>query len=382
MSSQGFVNAKLRSHIDKDGKLELDFEQCAVPSLADDEVLVEIEAAPINPSDMGAIFGVSSVRDLDASGEGLDRRVVVQMPTAALPRIGGRIGLDIFPGLEGCGLVVEAGASAGARALLGRRVSTIGSGMFARYSAVKAVDCLALPEGVTGIEGASAFVNPLTALGMIETAKADGHDAMVFTAAASNLGRMVRRLCDQNGIAFVAVVRGRDQVEMLRSDGVAHVCDLKSPDFSEQLVAALSATGATLAYDAIAGGEIVNEILRCMEVVAANQMDGFNRYGSSKHKQVYIYGMLDTSPTSLKRDFGFAYGIGGWLLFNFLARISPELRQDLKQKVVDGLKTTFATEYGRAIPLEDILDPDVIKAYLSRETGGKYLVMPKGPAQF
>ncbi|KKW91639.1 alcohol dehydrogenase catalytic domain-containing protein [Sphingobium chungbukense] len=381
MSSQRPVNAQLRSHIDKDGKLTVDIEQSAVPALADDEVLVEIEAAPINPSDMGAIFGVSSISTFDAMGEGLDRRIVAQMPPAALNRFAGRLGQNIYPGLEGCGVVVDAGNSTGAKALSGRRVSVTGSGMFAKYRAVRVEDCLPLPDDVTAVQAASAFVNPLTALGMIETAKADGHKAMLFTAAASSLGRMVRRLCDREGIAFIGVVRGDSQVEMLRADGVVHICDLKSPDFSEQLIAALSATGATLAFDAIAGGEIVNEILRCMEMVAVSEMAAFNRYGSSKQKQLYIYGLLDTAPTVLKRDFGFAFGINGWLLFHFLGRISPELRKELNQKVIDGLKTTFETEYGAAISLEDMLKPENIRAYLSRGTGGKYLVMPKGPTR-
>jgi NADPH:quinone reductase len=298
-----------------------------------------------------------------------------------LPFLSGRFGLDLPTGLEGCGTVVETGSSPEAKALAGSRVSTSGPGMYATHRVAKTQDCTALPPDVSPTEGASAFINPLTALGMIDTAKTGRHSALVFTAAASNLGRMVHRLCEEDGIGFVGVVRGGAQVAQLRAAGVRHACDLTSPDFSNQLIDAIAATGATAAFDGIGGGGIVNELLRCMEVVASREMKIYSRYGSSKPKHVYIYGGLDLSPMILKRDFGFSYGVSGWLLFNYLDTLSQEQRKELSSRVADNLKTTFATDYAATISLEDVLSPECIAAYMGRSTGGKYLVAPKGSLQ-
>jgi NADPH:quinone reductase-like Zn-dependent oxidoreductase len=370
--------AQLRSCITSDGRLELHFARGETQALGEDEVLVEIEAAPINPSDMGLLFGVSSMPDLQFSGEGLDRRATAQLAETVVPYFSGRFGLDLPTGLEGCGIVVETGSSPEAKALAGCRVSTSGSGMFATHCVVKAEECLPLPADISSAEGASAFINPLTALGMVETAKAAHHSAMIFTAAASNLGRMVHRVCEDEGIGFIGVVRGVAHVEQLRAAGVRYACDLTSPDFSEQLIEAITANGATVAFDGIGGGGIVNELLRCMEVVASREMKVYSRYGSTKPKHVYIYGGLDPSPVILKRDFGFSFGISGWLLFNWLDTISWEQRKSLLSKVAAKLQTTFATDYAVTISLEDVLRPESITAYMGRSTGGKYLVAPNG----
>lgn len=378
MTSGTRSKAQLRSRITSNGLLELHFVRLETPALCDDEVLVEIEAAPINPSDMGLLFGITSTPDLQFSGAGLDRRVTAQLPEAALPFLSGRFGLDLPTGLEGCGVVVETGASPEAMALAGCRVSTSGPGMYATHCVAKVKDCTSLPIDVSPAQGASAFINPLTALGMVDTAKAARHPALVFTAAASNLGRMVHRLCEEEGIGFIGVVRGAAQVEQLRAAGVRYACDLMSPDFSDQLIEAIAATGATAAFDGIGGGGIVNELLRCMEVVASREMKVYSRYGSSKPKHVYIYGGLDLSPMTLKRDFGLSYGISGWLLFHYLDILSQEQRKALSLRVVAGLQTTFATDYAATISLEDVLSPECITAYMGRSTGGKYLVAPNG----
>jgi NADPH2:quinone reductase len=374
-------NKQLISLVKQDGQIEVWFEEQQTPELAPDEVLIEVEATPINPSDMPVIFGVTDVSDFTVTGDGFDRRYSAPLPPAAIAALAGRTGTAVLTGMEGCGTVVNAGASPEAQALVGQRVSTIGPGMYAHYLVAKAQTCLPLPAHITPVQGASSYINPLTALGMVETAKREDHKAIIFTAAASNLGGMVHRLCQKDGLGFIGVVRSDEQVAQLRADGVEHVCNLSSPDFREDLIKAVSATGATLAYDAVAGGTLVNELLFCMEQVAQTRMSGFSRYGSSESKQVYIYGGLDTSPTILNRNFGFSYGIGGWLLFHFLKKCTAAERQALNQQVVDGLTTTFATQYSTAIPLEDILRPDVINAYMKRGTGQKYLVMPKGPAQ-
>ena len=369
------TNAQLRSLITEDGRLELHFARAETPALADDEVLVEIEAAPINPSDMGLMFGVASKPELQVTGAGLDRRATAQLPAAALPSLSGRFGLDLETGLEGCGTVVETGSSPEARALAGRRVSASGPGMFATHRVARAEDCTPLPDGTPPARGASAFINPMTALGMVETAKAERHPALVFTAAASSLGRMVHRVCQEDGVGFVGVVRGAEQVEQLRAAGVRHACDLTSADFSDRLIDAITATGATLAYDGIAGGEIVNEILRCMEAVASREMKAYSRYGSSKRKQVYVYGNLDPSPTVLKRNFGLSYGIGGWLLFNYLESITRDQRKALASRVAGNLDGTFATEYASTISLTEMIDPDRVADYMGRTTGKKSLVV-------
>jgi NADPH2:quinone reductase len=279
-------------------------------------------------------------------------------------------------GNEGAGTVVQAGASPGAQALLGRVVAVIGGAMYSEYRCVKAADCLVLPQGATAVEGASCFVNPLTALGMVETMRLEGHKALVHTAAASNLGQMLNRICLKDGVGLVNVVRSPAQAALLKSQGAVHVCDSSAPDFREALTEALVATGATIAFDAIGGGRLAGQILGCMETAINRSAAEYSRYGSSTHKQVYLYGSLDRSATVVERNFGMAWSMGGWLLFPFLKRVGPEAAQRLRERVAVELKTTFASKYTREVSLAEALTLEAIAAYGKRATGEKYLILP------
>jgi hypothetical protein len=235
---------------------------------------------------------------------------------------------------------------------------------------------MVLPPGTSAAEGASCFVNPMTALGMVETMQREGHKALVHTAAASNLGQMLNRLCIEDGIGLVNVVRSEAQERILRDQGARYVCDSSAPTFLADLTDAIAATGATLAFDAIGGGPLAGQILGCMEVAINRKAAGYQRYGSTTHKQVYIYGMLDVGPTTLKRNFGAVWGVGGWLLMPFLQKVGPEVTRRLQARVANGLKTTFASHYTQVVSLAGALSLDAIAAYARRSTGEKFLINP------
>ena len=364
---------QLQSLISKDGTLHLSLADVAVPTPGANEVLVRIEAAPINPSDIGLIFGAADMTTAKTS----NGAVTATVPAAAMPGMAGRMDQAMPPGNEGAGTVVAAGASPEAQALMGKLVAVLGgAGMYAQYRCVHVSQCLPLPAGATAEDGASSFVNPLTALGMTETMRKEGHKALVHTAAASNLGQMLNRICLADGIDLVNIVRKPEQVALLKGLGAKHVVDSSAPTFLDDLTDAIVATGATLAFDATGGGKLAGQVLGCMEAAIARSATTYSRYGSSTHKQVYLYGGLDTSPTTFVRNFGMAWGMGGWLVFPFLATVGAERSQALKQRVADELKTTFASAYQRRISLVEMLDLDVIRGYNERATGAKYLVEP------
>jgi hypothetical protein len=248
--------------------------------------------------------------------------------------------------------------------------------MYAQYRTLKASDCLLLPAGTTPAEGASCFVNPLTSLGMVETMRREGHKALVHTAAASNLGQMLNRICIKDGIDLVNIVRNAEQVKLLRGIGAKHVIDSSTPEFMEELTAALIATGATLAFDATGGGKLQGQILTAMEVAAVKTMKVYSRYGSTTFKQLYVYGRLETKPIEFSPTFGMAWGMGGWLLFPFLQKIGAADAQRLRTRVVAELKTTFASHYTKVISLQEVLQLDAIAVYNKRATGEKFLINP------
>jgi NADPH2:quinone reductase len=367
---------QMRSTIRSDATLVLSLEEAPVPEPGPDQVLVRIEASPINPSDMGLLFGPADMSTARVRGPA-DRPVVTaDVPEKLMKSVAGRVDQALPVGNEGAGVVVKAGSSEAARALLGRAVALFGGSMYAQYRCAPAELCLPLPEGTTPAEGASCFVNPLTVLGMVETMKLEGHKALAHTAAASNLGQMLVKLCNADRIPLVNVVRRPAQVDLLKSLGAKHVCSSSEPSFREDLVGALVETGATLAFDATGGGDLANQLLTCMELAASRSASGFSRYGSSTHKQVYIYGGLDRSPTILNRTYGMAWGVGGWLLPLFLQKIGPEAGQRLRGRVVGELKTTFASHYTKELSLAEALRPDSIAAYSRQATGEKYLIRP------
>jgi NADPH:quinone reductase len=367
---------QLRSLVTDDGTLELSLADVDVPVPRDDQVLVRVEAAPINPSDLGLLFAAADMSSATASGTS-DRPVVTAPISAAvMASLTARIGESMPVGNEGAGIVVAAGDSADAQALLGATVAILGGAMYSEYRCVHVSQCLRLPDGTTPAEGASCFVNPLTSLGMVGTMRMEGHTALVHTAAASNLGQMLNRLCIADGIDLVNIVRKPEQEATLRSQGATYVCDSSSATFLDDLTDALVATGATIAFDAIGGGKLAGQILGCMERAANASAAEYSRYGSSTHKQVYIYGGLDRGPTELSRNFGMAWGLGGWLLTPYLGKVGGEEVERMRQRVASEITTTFASAYTREVSLAEALTLDAIAVYGKQATGEKYLVTP------
>ncbi len=369
---------RLISTVRRDAKLELSLASFDVPEPGPDQVLIRVEASPINPSDMGLLFGFADMRTAAMSGSA-DRPVVTaDIPERFMPAMAARLDQAMSVGNEGAGSVVKAGSSAAAQALLGRTVACVGGGMYAQYRCMPVAFCLLLPEGTSPREGASCFVNPLTALGMVETMKAEGHKALVHTAAASNLGQMLNKLCNADGVPLVNIVRKSEQVEILKRLGAKFICNSSEPTFQADLVDALVSTGATLAFDATGGGKLAGQILSAMEIAANKSAKEFSRYGSTTHKQVYIYGGLDRSPTQLDRSFGMAWGIGGWLLTPFLQKLGAATGQKLRERVASEIKTTFASHYTKVVSLAEALQPESLAAYGQQATGEKYLINPNG----
>jgi NADPH:quinone reductase-like Zn-dependent oxidoreductase len=377
MTSLPTTGLQIRSTVTAEGTLHLSLIEVSVAAPGDNEVLIRVEAAPINPSDLGLLLAgadVSSATVLDGTGQ---LEVLASIDPATLRSLSGRLGLSMTVGNEGAGTVIAAGASPQAQALLGQTVAVAGGAMYSQYRAVDALLCLALPTGTPARAAASSFVNPLTALGMVETMRREGHVALVHTAAASNLGQMLVRLCQEEGLPLVNIVRTPAQASILRELGATYVCDSSHANFMSDLIAALSATSATLAFDATGGGTLASQILTAMEVSSSANATTYSRYGSTTHKQVYIYGGLDRSTTVLTRSFGFAWGLGGWLLTPFLAGLGAEGTARLRQRVADSIYTTFASSYTREISLSQVLDPDVMAAYARQATGEKFLVTPQ-----
>jgi hypothetical protein len=302
--------------------------------------------------------------------------ITAQVPEAGMRAMAGRLDESMPVGNEGAGVVIATGFSDAAKALMGRTVAMIGGAMYAQYRTLKVAECMPLPAGTTPAEGASCFVNPLTALGMTETMRREGHKALVHTAAASNLGQMLNKICIKDGIALVNIVRSKEQAEILRNIGAKYIVDSTSPTFMEDLTQALVETGATIAFDAIGGGRLAGQILTGMEIAANKTAKVYSRYGSNVYKQVYIYGGLDTRPTELVRSFGMTWGVGGWLLFPFLMKIGQADGAKLRQRVIDELKTTFASHYTKVVSLQEALDLQNIAVYAKRSTGEKFLINP------
>lgn len=368
---------ELRSLVTSQGTLELALHDVPVPTPAADEVLVRVEASPINPSDLGVLVPGADMTTATVAGTPERPVVTASLGAGALAGLSARVGKPLPVGNEGAGTVVAAGSSSAAQALLGKTVGLAGGAMYAQYRVADAAACLVLPEGATAKDGASSFVNPLTALGMVETMRREGHSGLVHTAAASNLGQMLVKLCITDGVPLVNIVRKPDQAELLRSIGAVHVCNSASPSFRADLTEALKATSATIAFDATGGGTLASQILSGMEEAANSTAVEYSRYGSTVHKQVYIYGRLDTDPTILALNFGMAWGVGGWLLTPFLQSVGAEGLGRLRARVAAELTTTFASTYTREVSLAGMLAPDAFNSYVKRATGEKFLVTPQ-----
>jgi NADPH:quinone reductase-like Zn-dependent oxidoreductase len=367
---------QLRSLVKANGMLELSLVSVETSAPGPDEITIRVESAPINPSDLGLLVGAADMSTAQATGSGDATVITATVPERFMRAMAGRVDQSMPVGNEGAGTVIAAGSSDAAQALMGRVVACVGGAMYSQYRTLRAADVLVLPEGTSAAEGASCFVNPLTALGMVETMRREGHSALVHTAAASNLGQMLNRICIKDGIALVNIVRSPAQAELLRGIGATYICDSSAPTFMADLTKALAETGATIAFDAIGGGKLAGQILTCMEAAINQSATEYSRYGSTTHKQVYIYGGLDMAPTEINRSFGMIWGVGGWLLFPFLQKIGREDAQKLRERVVAELKTTFASHYTDVISLSEALDLDVLARYNKRATGEKYLINP------
>jgi NADPH2:quinone reductase len=377
MSEPTRSGLQLRSLVRANGQLELSLVSVPVPDPLPDEVLVRIEASPLNPSDQGLLFGGADMGTATYSGTAAHPVVTAAIPPERMRSVAGRVDQSMPIGNEGAGVVVAVGASDEARALLGKTVAVYGGAMYSQYRSIKVEQCLVLPEGTTPAEGASCFINPLTALAMVETMRREGHTALVHTAAASNLGQMLNKICLADGVGLVNIVRSQAQENALRDLGAVHVCDSASPAFMQELTAAIIKTDATLAFDAIGGGPLAGQILTCMEVAANRNATAYSRYGSTTHKQVYVYGRLDMRPIELDGSFGMAWGVGGWLVWPALQKIGTAATQALRERVVAELKTTFASRYAESVSLAEALQPGAIAAYSRRATGEKYLITPQ-----
>jgi len=365
---------ELRSTVTDDGLVTLAVRETDVRAPGDDEVVVKVEAAPINPSDLGMLFAGADLRTATAV-DGDTPAASASLSPAVLAAQAGRLGKPMPAGNEGGGTVIAAGASDAAQGLLGKVVGFFSGNAYAQYRTVNAAACLPMADGIEPAAAAAAFVNPLTALGMVETMRSEGHTALVHTVGASNLGLMLNRICIDDGVALVNLVRRPEHVEQLHQAGATHVVDTSADSFIADLTDALRATGATIAFDAIGGGDTASILLSCMEKVATEGNE-FNRYGSSTHKQVYIYGGLDRGPTMLRRDFGTSWSVGGWLLTPFLMQLGQEGTDRLRHRVADEITTTFASTYGIRLSLTDVVDPAQIRRYGRMATGDKALVTP------
>ena len=370
---------EIRSTVTGDGNVEISIAKVDIPTPADDEVLIEIYAAPINPSDLALLttFG-GDVSNIKVSGSGDNTVASMSVHPAVMRSMKSRVGQSMPVGNEGAGVVVDAGINA--KSLIGKTVGLAGGAMYSQYKCAPAVNCLVMDDGIAPSEAASSFVNPMTALSFVETMKMENHSAIVHTAAASNLGQMLVKVCKSENIPLVNIVRKEEQVDILKNIGAKYICNTNESDFMESLVGALTETGATLGFDATGGGnngELAGQILAAMEVAANNASGEYSRYGSETYKQVYIYGGLDPSPTILKRSYGMSWGLGGWLLTPMLGKIGMEKFQEMRARISKEIKTTFASEFSQEISFEEMLQPEIINSYVKQKTGSKFLVNPQ-----
>ena len=367
---------QLQSLINKEGELVLSLASVPVDAPTPDQVLVRVAAAPINPSDLGLLVGPADMSTAVATGTAERPVITAKVPEQFMPAMAGRLGESMPVGNEGGGVVIAAGSSEAAQAMLGKTVGILGGASYSQYRTLHVSQCLVLSEGTTPREGAACFVNPLTALAMVETMRLENHKALVHTAAASNLGQMLQKICIKDGVDLVNIVRKQEQVDILKGLGAKYVCNSSEPTFMEDLTDALVATGATIAFDATGGGKLAGQILTCMEIAANKTAKEYSRYGSDVFKQVYIYGGLDRSATTLNRNFGLSWSISGFLLTPFLAKLGSEGTKRLRQRVVDEITTTFASHYTKEVSLAEALTLDALRVYGKQATGEKYLINP------
>ncbi|MBB1433878.1 zinc-binding dehydrogenase [Pseudoalteromonas sp. SG43-6] len=370
-------NIQLTSTISEDNKLTLALKNIDMPQPGADEVVIRIEAAPLNPSDLGVLFSAADMSSAKQTGTEQNPVITADVPAQFMPSLKTRVGKATPVGNEGAGTVVAAGSSPAAQALMGKTVAVIGGGTYRKFICANVQSCLELKEGTTAKEGASAFVNPLTALAMVETMRAEGHKAIIHAAAASNLGQILNRICIADGVDLINIVRKPEQEKLLRDMGAKYVVNSSNDTFLADLTAAIIETGATIAFDPIGGGQLTSDILNCMEVAATRDITEYSVYGSDTFKQVYIYGALNRGPITLNRNFGFAWGVNGFLLFNALGKLGTNTVIAMRKRIADEITTTFASNYTHEVSLPEALQLQSIEAYSKHATGEKYLIKPQ-----
>ncbi|MFQ3190941.1 MAG: NADPH2:quinone reductase [Paraglaciecola sp.] len=371
------TNIQLISTISEDNKLTLALQYIEIPQPGANEVVIRIEAAPLNPSDIAVMLSAADMSTATQSGTEQNPIITADVPARFMPAFKTRVGKATPVGNEGAGTVVATGSSPAAQALMGKTVAVIGGGTYRQYISANVQSCLELKQGTTAKQGASSFVNPLTALAMVETMRAEGHKAIIHAAAASSLGQMLNRICIADGIDLINIVRKAEQETLLRDMGAKYVVNSSSDTFLAQLTAAIIETGATIAFDPIGGGQLTSDILNCMEVAAARDIKEYSVYGSDTFKQVYIYGGLNRGPITLNRNFGFAWGVNGFLLFNALGKLGTKTVMAMRKRVADEITTTFASHYTNEVSLAEVLHLQSIAAYSKQATGEKYLITPQ-----
>ena len=376
MSTLPEKGLQIRTLIKPEGELELSLAEVEIPTPGPTDIIIKVEATPINPSDLGLLVGAGDISTAVQSGTAERPVITAKVPEAGMRAMKARIGQSLPVGNEGAGTVVAAGESEAAQALLGKRVTGLGGEFYAEYRMLNVGQVMELPDGITAEQGASCYVNPLTALSFVETMRNMGHESLVHTAAASNLGQMLNKICLKDGVPLVNIVRKEEQAEILRGIGAKHIVNSSSPTFMEDLIAALMETGATLGFDAIGGGPLAGQLLIAMEAAASRKMKEYSRYGSGQETQVFIYGRLDMSPTLVPPGVGFAWNLSGYLLTPFLQKAGKEVRARMYKRVIDELTTTFASHYTKRISLAEALNLDTLKAYDAKATGEKYLITP------
>lgn len=375
MTAYPTTGRRLISEVRPDGDIELRIQQAPVPALQAGEVLVRVEAAPIHPSDLGMLLMAGDVTRAEAIGEGGDTRLRLPVPDAARAMMAARAGFAMTVGNEGAGVVVAAGDTAG-EALIGRNVAAFAGGMYADYRVLARDDVMPLPDGATPREGAAVSVNPLTALAMVEVMRQKGAKALVHTAAASSLGQILQRICANDGIPLVNIVRRPEQAALLRGLGATHVLDSSSDQFVAGMVEAFATVNATIAFDAVGGGALAGMILTAMEAAQKRTTPTTSPYGSPIPKQVYVYGRLDPSPTTVPPTVGMAWSVGGFLLPHFLETAGKAVHQRLTDRVMRELTTTFAIAYTQDVGLAGLLDPQILARATAKSTNEKLLVLP------
>lgn len=366
---------RLTSTVRSDAVLELSLSDIEITPCADDEVLIEVEAAPLNPSDQAVMFAFADLSTAKQTGTDEAPVIEANITRQAMPMLKARVGKAMPIGNEGSGRVIAAGAKA--QQLLGKRVATMAGGMYATHRKAKVSDCLPVADGITAQQAASSVVNPMTSLCMTEVLKREGHKALVHTAAASNLGQMLNRICLADDIPLVNIVRKAEQAEILQGLGAKYIVNSSDADFMPQLIEAIAETGATLGFDATGGGDLASSVLTAMEAAQSRDSKNYSVYGSTTLKQVYQYGFLDRSPTVLHHNYGMAWAVGGFLLPNYLAALGQADTMKLFGRVLAELTTTFASHYSAEVSLAAALQLDAIKQYSQQKTGEKYLVTPQ-----